>query len=380
MNASASSSEPADILVVDDTPANLQLLTGILKDCGYRVRPVLSGALALRAAQSAPPDLMLLDICMPEMDGYEVCQRFKSQPLLSDIPIIFISALSEIEDKISAFAAGGIDYVTKPFQFEDVQARIRIHLRLRNQQRQLEMQHQRLLELERMRDEMVQMIIHDMRSPLCVVQGYLQLLEMDSAHLLNESSRLHLSNTGTAISQLIDLVSDVLDVSRMENNAMPIDWQCCDLVAVGREVLASMSPLLEFHRLHPIPPEGNCLAFCDATLTRRVLCNLVSNAIKFSPKAAVIRVEVAAGDQSVRVAVIDAGSGISEEDQEHLFEKFRQADRNRAHAKNSSGLGLAFCKMAIEAQQGSIGVDSAIGKGSTFWFTLPKPPNSEASP
>src|SRR3989339_730306 len=162
-----------DILVVDDTPANLQLLTGMLKERGYRVRPVPSGKLAIQAARSQTPDLILLDVNMPEMNGYEVCEQFKADAALREIPVLFISALGETMDKMKAFAVGGVDYVTKPFQFEEVDARVQTHLKLRRlqieqerQNRQLRESYDQLKKLEELQDNLTHMIIHDMRSPL----------------------------------------------------------------------------------------------------------------------------------------------------------------------------------------------------------------------
>ena len=129
----SSASQPANILVVDDTPANLQVLAGMLKDRGYKVRPVPSGKLALQAAKYNPPELVLLDINMPDMNGYEVCKQFKADDKLKGIPIIFISALTEELDKVKAFALGGVDYITKPFQMEELHARVETHLKLRRQ-------------------------------------------------------------------------------------------------------------------------------------------------------------------------------------------------------------------------------------------------------
>src|ERR1035437_9138046 len=133
-----------DIMVVDDTPANLQLLTGMLKERGYRVRPVPSGKLAIQAVQKEKPDLILLDINMPEMNGYEVCERLKADATLKEIPVLFISALDETIDKINAFAAGGVDYVTKPFQFEEVEARVQTHLKLHQLKIELKRQNRQL--------------------------------------------------------------------------------------------------------------------------------------------------------------------------------------------------------------------------------------------
>jgi two-component system sensor histidine kinase ChiS len=134
----AAQSLPSDILIVDDTPANLHLLARILNDQGYKVRMAPNGKLALMGVRAAPPDLILLDINMPEMDGYQVCQQIKANPLLRGIPIIFISALDQIDDKVKAFTAGGVDYITKPFQMEEVLARVQTHLTLRSLQKDLE--------------------------------------------------------------------------------------------------------------------------------------------------------------------------------------------------------------------------------------------------
>ena len=150
------------IMVVDDTPANLRLLTGMLKERGYKVRPVSSGKFALQTAKHDPPDLILLDIIMPEMNGYEVCECLKADEQLSGIPVIFISALNETMDKVKAFKVGGVDYVTKPFQFEEVQARVATHLELRRQKRLVQESNEQLRKLEELRDNLVHMVVHDM--------------------------------------------------------------------------------------------------------------------------------------------------------------------------------------------------------------------------
>jgi len=141
-----STDKTPDILVVDDTPANLQLISGMLRSHGYKVRPVSSAALALQAAKAAPPDLVLLDINMPEMDGYEVCTQLKASDKTREVPIIFLSALHETIDKVKAFNCGGVDYISKPFQFEEVEARVNTHLRLKSLREESE---QRTRDLEK---------------------------------------------------------------------------------------------------------------------------------------------------------------------------------------------------------------------------------------
>ncbi|MEI6149444.1 MAG: response regulator, partial [bacterium] len=206
-----------DILVVDDTTANLQLIAGMLKDRGYRVRPVPSGKLALQAIQKEQPDLILLDINMPEMNGYEVCTILKADEALKEIPVLFISALDETMDKIKAFAVGGVDYITKPFQFEEVEARVKTHLKLRRLQLELERQNRQLREnyeqlkkLEDLRDNLTHMVVHDMRSPLMGITGHLELLEMDAENKFSGDDLKYLRNARRSGLVLVGMVTSLL--------------------------------------------------------------------------------------------------------------------------------------------------------------------------
>ena len=166
----------ASVLVVDDTIENLRLLSELLGEQGYEVRAVTNGRQALQAVEHDPPDLILLDINMPEMNGYEVCRRLKAQERSKDVPVIFLTALTDTADKVRAFDAGGVDYVTKPFQFEEVLARVKTHVALRRAQVELADSYTRLRALEQLRDDLVHMVVHDMRSPLPALLINLRLL------------------------------------------------------------------------------------------------------------------------------------------------------------------------------------------------------------
>jgi len=234
MNAQA---EPVkhipNILIVDDTPVNLQLLAEILKAYGYRVRVARSGALALQAAQHEQPDLILLDILMPGMDGYEVCTRLKADGRLRDTPVLFISALTEPLDKVRAFGAGGVDYLTKPFHGEEVAARVRTHLELRQQRRELEEQMVHLRELESLRDNLVHMIVHDLRSPLNGLLGGLELLSLNAKELA-ETDRKFLELARNSGRTLTEMINTLLDVTRLESRQMPLKLAMGDLGAFIR--------------------------------------------------------------------------------------------------------------------------------------------------
>lgn len=358
---------PANILAVDDTAANLQLLTSMLKDHGYRVRPVTSGEQAFRAIEAQIPDLILLDVTMPGMDGYEVCRRLKADERWRDIPVLFISALNDTEDKVRAFQAGGVDYVSKPFQFEEVDARVRTHLEFQRQKIQLRQNYAELKELETLRDSLTHMIAHDMRSPLMAMQLSLELLEDTVATSDPESQQLF-ANSRTSVAQLIELVSQMLDVSRMEAGKLELKRENTNLTTIAKEALTLLQPLVGKRPIITVMPEP-VMVNADPDLIRRVIGNLLGNALKFTQANGEVRMTVRNDSTTVRVEIADTGCGIPPENLETVFEKFGQVSQRKKTL--GSGLGLTFSKMAIEAHGGQIGVVSTVGQGSTFWFTLP---------
>ncbi len=292
MNEQIFSKNPASVLMVDDTPANLELLSGMLKVRGYKVRAAISGKLALQAARNDPPDLILLDINMPGMNGYEVCAELKSDRNLKDIPIIFLSALSETIDKVKAFGAGGVDYITKPFQFEEVEARVEMHLELRRQKLQLQENYNTLRELEKLRDSLVHMIIHDLRSPLTGIYFYLQLIGENAEKNLAADKISAIAAAIEAAKQMIRLVNDILDASKMEAGQMKLRLAGCDLVSAVKETLSGMKSLAGSRTLQFTPPSSPAEVLADRELILRVLQNLLANALKFTKDDGTIALDI----------------------------------------------------------------------------------------
>ncbi|HVU01059.1 MAG TPA: hybrid sensor histidine kinase/response regulator [Polyangiaceae bacterium] len=361
----------ASVLVVDDTVENLRLLAGMLGAQGYEVRPVTSGRQALIAAEHDPPDLVLLDINMPEMNGYEVCRRFKQVPALRDVPVIFLTALGDVADKVRAFEVGGVDYVTKPFQIDEVTARVRTHVALRRATREISLGLERLQQLEKLRDDLVHMIVHDMRSPLMVLMAHLSLIESENRHTLSPTAAEDLRAASRAVRVLSGMADDLLDVSRLEEGKLPLDEADHDVTAIAGEVCAAHAVIatdrkVELTSAAPVPVR------CDAALVRRVMENLVGNAVKHTPRGGGVHVSVEERGPRVRVEVADEGQGVPREARDRIFEKFETLRSRREHRYHSAGLGLAFCKLAVEAHGGSIGVDDGATGGSTFWFELPR--------
>jgi len=360
----------ASVLVVDDTIENLRLLSDLLGEQGYEVRAVTTGRQALQAVEHAPPDLILLDISMPEMNGYEVCRCLKAKDRSKDVPVIFLTASSDTADKVRAFDTGGVDYVTKPFQFDEVLARVKTHVALRRAQMALADSYTRLRALEQLRDDLVRMVVHDMRSPLLALRINLRLLK-GAAAALSDDSRETLQSALETSEELSRMANDLFDVSRLEECRMPVDRAVWDLTRMARDV-RSVLGTLDVERSIEIDCAGAVEVTCDGALVRRVMENLVSNGIKHTPAGSRLRISIASGDGCVRVAVHDQGRGVPPEAREKIFEKFGTVEvRNESTYHHSAGLGLAFCKLAIEAQGGTIGVDPGVPDGSTFWFELP---------
>ena len=359
------------IMLIDDEPENLNVLGELLRPAGWGVRAFTRGEPALAAARAERPDLVLLDIRMPGLDGYEVCRRFKAEETLRPIPIIFISALAATEDIAAGFACGGVDYVTKPFRGPELLARVRTHVGLLRAYTQLAGQHVQLRQLEQHRDTLVHMLVHDMRSPLFVLLGHLQLVEKVGAGNLDAADLDSLRAACHSARLLGRMVSTMIDVSRMETTTLPLQ----PVAVAVRELFkaartqsldpASLTTVAE-HIAEPCPT-----LLCDAELSTRIVANLLANALKYTPPKGQIVLGAEPAPGGVRLWVRDQGPGIPAQDHQRIFEKFGVAAQPKGQRTSSSGLGLTFCKMAVEAQGGTIGLESAPGQGSTFWFTLP---------
>jgi two-component system, sensor histidine kinase and response regulator len=357
------------ILVVDDNENNRVLLQEILEQRGYQVEVSCDGLDALRAIAHTQPDLVLLDVNMPGMDGFEVCRRLRAAGESAALPIILVTALSDREQRLEGIAAGANDYLTKPIDRADLLLRVRNALRMRTLHREVESQYQRLQRLEQLRDSLVHMLVHDLRTPLTGIRGFLELARMRVAELSAPDVLQDLDEVERGVVQLTDMVSDVLDVSRFEAGAMPLSPTPTDLRCLAQEAAGAVGRPTQVTLELAGPPDPVAVV-ADASVIRRVITNLIGNAVKFSPSDGVVRVETGLGEEGAYLRVIDTGQGIPAEYHERIFDKFGQVNGNGGRLR-SSGLGLAYCKLAIQAHSGRIGVQSGAGTGSTFWFILP---------
>lgn len=344
---------------------------------GYEVRPVTSGRQALMAAERVQPALVLLDINMPDINGYDVCLRLKANPALTDIPVIFLTALTDVADKVRAFQVGGVDYITKPFQLEEVHARVRTHIALRQARLELAQSLARLTEVETLKDNLVNMIVHDMRSPLMALSGHLDLVK-ESGSALNDLAQQDLKIAAHLADRVGQMANDLLDVGRLENNKMPLERSPQDITSIARAVLSSLE-VLDPTRVLEVQSSERAEVSCDERVVRRIIENLASNAIKHTPSPGRVVIRTTTKPTSVRVEVVDQGPGIAPQVQKNLFEKFAAVENRRQNTYHSAGLGLAFCKLAVQAHGGEIGVEPNVPQGTTFWFELPLEASAQRS-
>lgn len=361
----------ATIMIIDDEPANLDVLETMLLKAGWAVRAFPQAELALAAAREEPPTLVLLDVRMPGMDGYEVCQHFKADEKLNQIPILFISALTAAADIAAGLACGGVDYITKPFREVEVLARVHTHLALRAAYVKLEQEHSRLQLLEHQRDRLTHMLVHDMRSPLQTIGGHLEIILLDERNTLPEEVHESLQACLQGTRMLGQMVSSVIDVSRMESTSIPLHLRAIQVDQIFHRASVQVLNSLHSQRISKHIAERCPPLLCDLELSTRILANILANALKHSPADSVIELGAEADSGGVRIWVRDQGPGVPPASQQRIFEKFGVLEQPVESRFSSTGLGLAFCKLAVEAQTGTLGVISQPDRGSTFWFTLP---------
>jgi len=358
-----------DILIVDDTPDNLRLLSAMLTKQGFEVRKALNGQLAIISAQADPPDLILLDIRMPEMNGYEVCRQLKAHPITQEVPIIFISALDEALDKVKAFAAGGVDYVTKPFQEAEVLARIENQLRIQQLQQQLIEQNKELVRSNRELEQFAYVVSHDLQQPLQSVTGFARLLLLKHEHELDESAQDYLNRIHDAGNRMQRFIQDLLDYARIQENNQ--EQQAVNCQDVLKQVLDNLQVAIA-EKQATIVHDSLPIVLGNETQLIQLFQNLISNAIKFVKPELTPQVKISAISQDNEwiFGVHDNGIGIESQNLERVFEIFHRLHSMREYA--GTGIGLATCKKIVEYHQGHIWVESQPHVGTVFYFTLQK--------
>ncbi len=361
------------IVVVDDDRSIRTLLEMGLKKEGYAVSAFENGQLAFDALPKVKPELVISDWMMPVLDGVGFCKKVKADPELRSTFFILLTAKTQGSDKIEGLDSGADDYLTKPVQMLELAAKVRSALRIRELQIELQKRNDDLERLNAMKDDFLGMAAHDLRNPLGVISLWTESLLAEALGEMNaeqkKAGEVILKHTDA----MLNLINDLLDIAAIESGKVTLDWKTGPVEAVAKEIAESNQILAE--------KKGIALAYAaaagippvkfDPRRIEEVLRNLISNAIKFTPQKGSITVKASCDGKFVRIEVTDTGCGISPEEKQKLFQKFQKISSKPTAGERGTGLGLAIVKKLVELHGGEAGVDSAVGKGSTFWFTIP---------
>jgi signal transduction histidine kinase len=370
------------ILVADDVEANVELLHDQLATLGYRVVSALDGPSAVETCFASRPDLCILDVAMPagslgvdhRSTGFEVCRRIKRDPRTARIPVIFVTALNDATDRVKAIEAGGDDFLTKPHNRQILSARVRSLLRLKAATDALEDSYRKLRELEKVRDDLMKMIVHDLKTPLTAVLAALEMVMDGDYGPIGAEQRRALGDAEAKAEDLLALIEDLLEVARIEETTLQLDLTMLAPAAFLHELVHEWA--LRFEQEHAeatVDVADDAPVFrADHSMLKRVFGNLIQNALTHSAER--VRITLAArreSDERILFTVSDNGPGIPREYHEVIFHKFERVKVPQMPRTRSSGLGLAFCKLAVEAHGGRIWVQSEEGHGSRFHIVLP---------
>lgn len=375
--------DKAKILIVDDEKKNIKLLKGMLFSENYNLFEACSGEEALGLVPAIHPDLILLDVMLPGVNGFEVCRQLKQNDKTKTIPIVMVTVLTEKEQRVKALKAGADDFLSKPVDHTELVVRIKSLLRIKSYHDELldsyteiAEKNEKLLKLEKIKEGLTHMIIHDLRNPLGALSGFIELTLFDKQNLSENQLEL-LQGCASSCHDLKDMVQSLQDIYKMEEGKLELKKEEIHLGEVIDSTMRQFAPkatakqiVLNCHKPDRLP-----MITVDRSLMRRVIANLLNNAVRHTHAdgAVTITAETHPENGCLHIRVKDTGDGLAPEYHQKVFDKFEQVRlKNEGINVGASGLGLAFCKLAVEAHGGRIWVESdGEGKGASFQFTLP---------
>lgn len=358
------------VLIVDDLPNNVRLLSIMLTEKGYQVRKAINGQMALNTVRSLIPDLILLDINMPDLNGYQVCEQLKADEKTREIPVIFISALDDVFDKVKAFQVGGVDYISKPFQGEEVMARIENQLTICRQKKQLQNEIKERQKTEETLEIYLHAVSHDLRNPVIGMLMILNNLIKNSQGETKEVSWKILQQMANSCDRQLTLIDSLVETRQNDLWGVSLELKPLSLYEIGQQIGQEWELRLKENQatlINNFSPDLP-LVNADAHHLWRVFENLLANALKHNPQGIIITFSARLEGNYLWCTIADNGVGISETQRKQLFDRYQRGNNNN---QISLGLGLYLCRQIIHAHGGEIGIMNNDEKGSQFWFTLP---------
>jgi signal transduction histidine kinase len=360
------------VLVIDDNPKNLDVLSELLEQQDLDVLFAVDGTSGLQCAVSGHPDLILLDIMMPGLDGFETCRQLKANENTKDIPVIFMTALSETTEKVKGFERGAVDYITKPIEPEEVLARVNTHLTIQRLQQDLKRSFECEKELNRLKSRFLAIASHEFRSPLIAIQMTTNTLKRHGQRMSLDKKIAAFERIERGVKFMSGILDDVLIISKVDAEIHEFSPKPTDIESVCREVIEEFRAMNEGSHTLTLSVTGEHFhLIVDQKLLRYIFSNLLANAMKYSPEGGAVHVDLIQKDQEILLCVKDEGMGISKEDQLHLFDAFHRGAN--VSDIQGTGLGLSIVKQFVELHNGSITVESELNKGATFTVILPIP-------
>lgn len=358
------------LLIVDDTPANISLLFDILREKGFKVLVAGDGKRAIQKAKFAKPDLILLDVMMPGIDGFETCEILKSDEQTREIPIIFMTALADTINKVKGFQLGAADYITKPLQHEEVLVRVTSQLNFYNLKRQLEAHTSELEKRNMELDAFARTVAHDLKNPLNAIIGYTEMLveecsENPSSNNNAVETLQHVTQAGYKMLNIIEALLLLAGASKQNT----ISTQPLDMSDIISQVMQRLSYMINKYKAEIKLPESWPIALGYAPWVEEVWANYISNGIKYGGKPPHLELGASQEQQGIiRFWVRDNGLGLSKEAQAKLFTPFTRLHTGKAEGH---GLGLSIVQQVVEKLGGEVGLETTEGEGCLFYFTLP---------
>jgi signal transduction histidine kinase len=356
------------ILIADDNPANLGILFHCLDQGGYRTLVAQDGETALQMAKISKPNLILLDIIMPEMDGFSTCHALKADADTRNIPVIFMTALTDTADKVAGFQAGAVDYICKPFQQEEILARIRLHMMLQEQKDQL-------LRINREKEKILSVVAHDLKAPFSSVLGFLSLLRENYVEYTEKERRRFITHAHESTLKLYQMVEKLLDWTRSGGGFQDCQPEILNLSTLIQSTLSLFKESAENKNIGirgKIPKTLHI--FADANMMASVLRNIVSNAIKFTDPGGKITITAEATATGPEIRISDTGRGMTDIVLHNLLSGCCSTSAPGTDGETGTGLGMVICREFIEKNQGILSIHSKPGQGSTFVLCFPPPP------
>jgi signal transduction histidine kinase len=359
------------LLIVDDIPENLRILGHIFREEDFQIAIAANGQRALALAQSKIPDTILLDVQMPEMDGFEVCKILKETESTKNIPVLFLTAKNSQEDILRGFELGAVDYIPKPFNQKELIARVKTHIELKQAREQAENYAAELHEMVATKDRFFNIIAHDLISPFNAILGFTDSLKREAATIDRDELQLFANLLNEAAENSYKLVQNLLEWSRLQTKKMSFEPAMLSLQETVTEIIKQLTGQAITKNIEIVSnvPDGLSV-FADSYMISTVIRNLLSNAIKFSNPGSEIKISASTKDKYAVISIADQGVGIRPEQKEALFDLSTNNSTRGTANENGTGLGLILCKEIIERHSGKIWCASEYGHGTTFFFTV----------